>query len=70
MAWAGNDFAEMFAMDIEMHHPEEDNGEYPGHNRIEMMANPAMWTTDAHYADLQMIALRQICQNNIAYGGT
>ena len=64
-----NDFAEMFNMDLDMNAAIDDRDAYPGRNRIEMMANPAMWMTDTHFTDLQMITLRQICQNNIAYGG-
>ena len=69
MAWTGRDFGEMFAMEVDMRAGYDDNDEYPGVNRIEMMANPALWMTETHWSDVQMITLRQICMNNIAYGG-
>ena len=45
------------------------NAEYPGRNRIEMMANPALWSTQAHTSDMERITLRAICGNSIGYGG-
>ena len=63
-----NSFVEMFRAQIDVY-MEEANEEYPGRNRIEMMANPVMWMTDVHNADLEWITLRAICGNSIGYGG-
>ena len=59
----------MFRAQTDVHMEEAANEEYPGRNRIEMMANAVLWSTPTHIADMEWITLRPICGNSAGYGG-
>ena len=63
-----NSFVEMFHAPID-HSMDDVAADYPGRDRIEMMANPVLWDTDEHMSDMEWIVLRSICGNAIGYGG-
>ena len=56
-----NSFVDMFRAQIDVYMEEAANVEYPGRDRIEMMANPALWSTPTHISDMEWITLRSIC---------
>ena len=64
-----NSFVDMFRAQIDVYMEEAANEEYPGRNRIEMMANPVLWSTPTHISDMEWITLRSICGNSVGYGG-